>query len=712
LEAAVSVRLLREDELRVEGTEPRPFIRLGHDALAKVAAAWQKERDEDERLQQERAMVELERKKRQEQIRKLVVGICVAAGLAILFGAIGAWAVQQKLMAQHSQAKAQASLRVASHGVDDLLTEVADVDLADVPQMEQVRPRLLAKAQDAYQELLKDKEDKQEPVLRWVEGKAHGRLGDIREMMGEFGKAEQSYLQAIEQLTALSAQFPRNADYRRDLVRSHLGLGVLYKRSNRFQDAESELSAAFGQNEPLSTSSALLDRQMLAEIDYQRAALWARQEELHGRLRSPLSDRVRQSEQAYRAALRVQEELAKAYHERPDQRAKLGRYLNNLGKFLTATDRADEAEKTFLDAIELIRPGAADQIAKFWAAKKFLEAIELVQGSSPLSPGERWQLARNEHNLGLVFYKQKRSDLCLKLLETSKEYLERLSQDFPKVPQYRQELAAVYLNLGRIEPKGKQGTKARADLTRARDLCKEVVDQSRQGAVPDLRLDLAIADLELAPCLEQTQPVGESAAARASARSELLAAGESAVHEAIEQLKMLAAGRPGVPDYANVHLGRAYLQLAKRLVRNNKPDEARRAAEQAIHYNEAALKLSPENREYQRWLWEDYLGFSLILLKLPDQTERAAQAALELPRLRPLDPDSYLGAAECLAQCARASKDPGRDYGGRAGQMLKTAVEKGLIHHAKQLDPARFPSLKDRDDFKALRQSLDHPRAG
>ncbi len=89
METARSVRLLREDVLRVEGNEPRPFIRLGHDALARVAAAWQAERDEEERLRQERAQVELERAKRRQQIRKLLAGTCAAACAAILFGAIG-----------------------------------------------------------------------------------------------------------------------------------------------------------------------------------------------------------------------------------------------------------------------------------------------------------------------------------------------------------------------------------------------------------------------------------------------------------------------------------------------------------------------------------------------------------------------------------------------------------------------------------------------
>ena len=109
MESARSVRLLREDVLRVEGNEPRPFIRLGHDALARVAAAWQAERDEEERLRQERAQVELERAKRRQQIRKLLAGTCAAACAAILFGAIGLWALDQRARARSSEAKARLS---------------------------------------------------------------------------------------------------------------------------------------------------------------------------------------------------------------------------------------------------------------------------------------------------------------------------------------------------------------------------------------------------------------------------------------------------------------------------------------------------------------------------------------------------------------------------------------------------------------------------
>ena len=188
------------------------------------------------------------------------------------------------------------------------------------------------------------------------------------------------------------------------------------------------------------------------------------------------------------------------------------------------------------------------------------------------------------------------------------------------------------------------------------------------------------------------KPVGESASSQAAVRSELLAAEESAIREAIEQLKMLAAGRPASPTTPTFILGGRTANWRSGWFSMIKPEEARRAAEQAIHYNQAALELRPENRRY---LWEDYVVFSLILLKFPDQTEQAAQAALELPRLLPQDPDSYIRAASLLARCARASKDQARDYGGQAVQLLKNAVEKGLIHDAKLLDHSRFSTSQE-----------------
>lgn len=691
LESARSVRLLREDVLRVEGNEPRPFIRLGHDALARVAAAWQAERDEEERLRQERAQVELERAKRRKQIRKLLAGTCAAACAAILFGAIGLWALDQRARARSSEAKArlseiqaqdsarkaQESLRVACQGLDDLLTEVADVDLADIPQMEPVRRRLLEKAREGYEKLRENKDDEQSTLLRWVVGRSYSRLGEILEMMGEYSKAEEFYRQAIGLLSALSAESPgptvsaespTQDNYRRDLLRSQLGLGVLYRKLHRFQEAEEQLQAAGTNSEPLASSTALFDRQMLAELAYQKGVLWARQAEARGALATRKSERARASEQAYRDALRLQEELVKEQPGRADLRAKLGRYRNNLGKLLGATGREDLAETVLRAALALV-------------------------SESPTLPGERWQSARNKNNLGTLLARQKpRANEALGLLWEARDQLERLTKEFPTMPQYRQELASVFLNLGKLEKENGQPTQALNDLKRALQLRKTLVDDSLN--FPEHRIDLAIVASELAYLLIASDP----------------AAAETVAREALEGLAKLADHRPPIPSYVNA-LGRAQYEMAQLLMMLKKPDDAGSAIEQSIRYHREALDLSPENSDYRANLRAAYNVSSIVLRDL-GETARAADAAEQLPRILPEDRGSYYNAAALLTKCLKASRNQGQDYGRRAVRVLQQAAENRLIKDPKELDFPDFADLKERDDFRRLRQSLEPPRAG
>ena len=137
LEAAVSVRLLREDELRVEGTEPRPLHPAGPrcpgqgrrglaDGTGRGGTSSAGESqggagaEETTAADPQAGRGHLPRRRSRHPLRgDRILGRATEA----------AWP-------SDSKEKAQESLRVASQGVDDLLTEVADVDLADVPQME------------------------------------------------------------------------------------------------------------------------------------------------------------------------------------------------------------------------------------------------------------------------------------------------------------------------------------------------------------------------------------------------------------------------------------------------------------------------------------------------------------------------------------------------------------------------------------------------
>ena len=60
----------------------------------------------------------------------------------------------QRKIASNNATRALHNLRLAQDAADGLLGEVADVDLADIPQMEPVRQRLLEKARAGYEQFL------------------------------------------------------------------------------------------------------------------------------------------------------------------------------------------------------------------------------------------------------------------------------------------------------------------------------------------------------------------------------------------------------------------------------------------------------------------------------------------------------------------------------------------------------------------------------
>src|SRR5207245_1934214 len=120
--------------------------------------------------------------------------------------------------------------------------EVGEVDLAEVPQMEPVRERLLRKALGFYKEFSLERQT--DPALRQDVGRANSRLGDILAMLGEHAEAEKAYGQAITLLETLAAEAPEEADCRRCLARSYNNLGVLLKKNTRFQEAENSFDQA------------------------------------------------------------------------------------------------------------------------------------------------------------------------------------------------------------------------------------------------------------------------------------------------------------------------------------------------------------------------------------------------------------------------------------------------------------------------------------
>src|SRR5262249_40419059 len=150
LESATSVRLLREDELRIEGGEPRRYIRLGHDALAKVAAAWKAEVEENQRLEEERTKRLAEQMKRLRQRPRLAGAAVVCLTLAGLCGGRGCRANGEARHARTEEKRAQDLADVAKKAQEkaELEAEHAEQAAQEAKRQEQVAQASAKEARD------------------------------------------------------------------------------------------------------------------------------------------------------------------------------------------------------------------------------------------------------------------------------------------------------------------------------------------------------------------------------------------------------------------------------------------------------------------------------------------------------------------------------------------------------------------------------------
>jgi hypothetical protein len=275
----------------------------------------------------------------------------------------------------------------------------------------------------------------------------------------------------------------------------------------------------------------------------------------------------------------------------------------------------------------------------------------------------------------------------------------KLAAEFPAIAQYQQELAAVNYNLGFFTRRAGRHDEAVAFYKESARLLESL--KGRFAVTPSVRYKLAMADLDLSEGLARTKP----------------AEAVSALRKALEEQLALLAEFPDVPEYQSA-LGRGRYQLAKLLlVRNNvtyNPAEALDQAEQSQILLRKLLESRPDSDADLRALAEDQGVLTLALIDLGRVAEAVA-AAGQLPATRPADWAAYVHAAGLLIRCAQAAPNSpeGRQQAegslARAVSILRDAVRAKLIQSSAPLEFPEFRPLHDRDDFKALRESL--PRA-
>jgi tetratricopeptide (TPR) repeat protein/tRNA A-37 threonylcarbamoyl transferase component Bud32 len=587
-----------------------------------------------------------------------MLSVSVAALLVLL---VGGWWSYRREAAQRQ--RAEDKLRDALEVVDQLLTEVAEVDLVDVPQMERVRKRLLRRAQRYYEKFLA--ENPNDPTVRREAGRARVRLGDIQEMLGETAEAEASYQRALSLLGQLHTTFPDVAVYRQDLARAHHGLAVLWRKTGKLAEAERAGREALRLRRQLADDhpDEPAYQRDLADSSYQQGALLAR-----------LPGRQRDAEGAYRASLERQRRLVARFPDRPDYRRDLARTLNNQGILLQANGRS-EAEEAITEAARL----------QHELVKRF-----------PKVPGYRRELARYHTNLGMQ--RSRRSPRqAERSYDAARALLAALAADFPTVPAYRQELAAVHSNRGLLFQSAGRWREAEAAFGKALALRRELTE------LPDDRHKLAdtlvkwgylVAGLGRADAAEaayrEALAIQDSLAARPDAVAAYHSArGSTLNHQArlLVERGTFAERRQLLELFVRTAWGTPLHSLEPVLAARAALAEARRCLDQAIREHAHALRAEPNNALYRRYLCNDHFLQVVVLLRLADHGAAAVHAE-ELPRLFPAGRDEYLHAARFLARAAALAERDGRlppgrrrelvqKYSRRAAQLLRQANARG-----------------------------------
>jgi tetratricopeptide (TPR) repeat protein len=575
--------------------------------------------------------------------------MAVAASFALLLTASTALGISTLLIGRE-KARTERNYQIARSAVEQMLTRVGEVELADVPQLEAVRRDLLDRALGFYREFLAERGV--DSFARLETGRAMARLGDIRELLGQYVQAEKNYREALEILDRPTND-PEN---RRTLARTRVNLGILLKKSTRFTESEKFLR------------DGLRDRQGLAiefpdNAEDVRGVSQARYQ--LGTLLAKLKDRSKEDEALYIEAIAEQEAIVARPAATVEDRRELARFLNNLG-ILQSGSRRDAAGITLMKA------------------QTIQDAIE---AQSSTSAGFRWQRARTWNNLAILYASARQLDESYAYFTKARQAFETLEADFPKIPDYRRERAITLNNLAQIlqvKP---------SDQAKPLDLFTQALEDQRYllrdfPEVPDHKQKLALTLLHLGDLVSRTDP------ARA----------EASWLEAIRLQEGLTTEFPEVPEF-QATLGRTLTERAGQLVRQNKPEAAVDLLVKAIAALEIAWAGNPRESTYATFLMAANKDRGAYLVKLGRHDDLAVQAE-RLAKLTPTRPDFSLSAAMLFA---RASELAGSDaalketYAARAIKALRDAINRGA-NDAAQLDTPGFNPLKGRPDFEALRK--------
>lgn len=262
-----------------------------------------------------------------------------AAGLLAMLLVIVGWLAY---VARAENARAERNLQLAGNAVDEMLSSAGRQQARvaeDVPQMEEFRRELLDKARNFYTIFTTQKPDNEQ--LRHEMARAHFRLGDIYRLLQQPDEAVKEYTEAATQFESLARDYPGIATYRGALAGTYNWLGETLRT---LPETRVDADAAYANALRLQQE---IVREHPGNAEYPREL--ARTHYNRGILRYSAGN-VADSEADFNAAIRLLRPLAEKETDAAASQ-ELARALNNLGNLLRSQDRMEEAKELYDSAV-------------------------------------------------------------------------------------------------------------------------------------------------------------------------------------------------------------------------------------------------------------------------------------------------------------------------------------------------------------------------
>jgi serine/threonine protein kinase/tetratricopeptide (TPR) repeat protein len=550
--------------------------------------------------------------------------------------------------------RAEANAEMAFEAAERMYTRVAEEWLANQPGLEDVQRQFLLDALAFYERFAA--ENGANPRVRRETGRAFGRVGRIRDALGEPDRAEEAYRRAADHQQALADEFPGESGYRSDLAQSLIAWVDLLVSLNRFPEAEQKARRTLLLFEQLCKATPRSPQYRLGAA------------RTHGALGTiaERTGRAREAEDHYEQSLALRRGLRDEFPKDLTYQRSVAVALHNRGLFRQQRGRLREAEDDLRQSLQLKRRLAAE---------------------SPALDHRRDQ-ASSAVSLGALLRKAGRLPEAETLLRQAVPPLEQLAREFPRVHTLPHLLARCHDELGRVLQSARRLPEAERHYEQALAVLRKLAEEVPQ--VPLYRHDLALCHGELGNRRQAAGRLAEAELAVRQARDLFQKLADEFPREVSYRAGLGSAGNNlgalladlGRPSQA-LPAYRAALKVRRGLAKQFPDDDRHRHAlaqtlnnmaqllhargdlagevplwVEAIGHQSAALARQPRHALYRDYLSHLHHAHADTLASLGRHAE-AARAAADVPRSDPKRWQSAFVAARLLARCADlAAKDP------------------------------------------------------